>query len=151
MAHLYKRRNQYWICYYVNGKKIQESLSTDNDRVARDKKKKIEYELGIGDLHLASKLPLPVTLETFCKYLKNTRTFKTYKNDTSRLRTFFGPICEGLKPYPGDTKLCRKDKYDGVHVKAELLEDVTAEAINRFIAARIDQNGWKPKDSQPHA
>ncbi len=48
MAHLYKRRNKYWICYYVKGQKIQESLHTDNERIAREKKRKIEYDLSIG-------------------------------------------------------------------------------------------------------
>jgi len=36
MAHLYKRRKQFWICYYVNGRKIQKSLNTDNERIATD-------------------------------------------------------------------------------------------------------------------
>jgi len=76
MAHLYRRRRQFWICYYVNGKKIQKSLATDNERIARDKKRKIEYQLSIGDLHVASKLPLPIVLEDFCKYLEITRTYK---------------------------------------------------------------------------
>jgi integrase len=150
MAYLYKRRKQYWACYYVDGRKIQKSLNTDNERIARDKKRKIEYELSIGDLHIASKLPLTMVLEAFCNYVRNKLTFKSYKNDICRLRTFFGPICESLKPYP-DTlyeninKPFRKDKYEGMHVKAELLEDISAEKINRFIAARIEQNGWKPK------
>jgi hypothetical protein len=54
MAHLYKRRNKYWICYYVKGEKIQESLHTDNERIAREKKRKIEYDLSIGNLHIVS-------------------------------------------------------------------------------------------------
>lgn len=69
MAHLYKRSRQFWICYYVNGKRIQKSLASNNERIARDKKRKIEYELSIGDLHVASKLPLSILLEDFCKYL----------------------------------------------------------------------------------
>jgi integrase len=85
-------------------------------------------------------------LEAFCSYIKNKLTFKSYKNDICRLRTFFGPICEPLKPYPNESvKKCRKDKYQGVHIKAEFLEDITADIINRFITARIEENGWKPK------
>ncbi len=72
MAHLFKRRRQYWICYYVDGQRIQKSLRTDNERIARDKKKKIEFQLSIGDLQTASRLPLPVVLEDFCQYLKRT-------------------------------------------------------------------------------
>ena len=151
MAHLFKRRRQFWICYYLDGHRIQKSLRTDNERVARDKKKKIEYELSIGDLHVASRLPLPVVLEDFCRYLKRTRTYKTYKNDISRLRVFFGPVCESLKPHPPGTKRGTKsskpvaDKYARVHVKAELLEDITQEVINRFLANRVDVDGWAPK------
>ncbi len=52
MAHLYKRRKKYWICYYVRGEKIQKSLQTDNERIAREKKRKIEYDLSIGNLHM---------------------------------------------------------------------------------------------------
>ena len=69
MAHIYKRRNQFWICYYANGNKIQKSLGTDNERIARDKKKKIEYQLSIGDLQITIRLPLTKVLEDFCKYL----------------------------------------------------------------------------------
>ena len=153
MAHIYRRRKQFWICYYVNGKKIQKSLGTDNERIARDKKKKIEYQLSIGDLHITSRLPLTNTLDDFCKYLKMTRTHKSYKNDISRLRIFFGPICEALKPgLPGGKRNHRKskkirDKYAGVHIKAELLEDITPETINRFLVDRVQTDGWAPKTS----
>ncbi len=68
MAHLYKRRRQFWICYYVNGQRVQKSLKTDNERIARDKKRKIEYELSLGDFHITSRLLLPVVLEDFSKY-----------------------------------------------------------------------------------
>lgn len=81
MACLYKRRNQYWVSYYLNDKQFQKSLKTDNYKVAVSKKKKLEYELSIGDLHLASEIPLAVLLEVFCKHLIKTRTFKSYKND----------------------------------------------------------------------
>ncbi len=153
MAHLYRRRRQFWICYYVNGKRIQKSLDTDNERIARDKKRKIEYQLSIGDLHVASKLPLPNVLEDFCKYIEITRTYKSYKNDISRLRVFFGPICESLKPCPPGVKRGRKsskpvaDKYAGAHVKAKLLEDVSPEVINRFLANRAQIDGWAPRTS----
>ena len=73
MAHLYKRRRQFWICYYVNGQRVQESLKTDNERIARDKKRKIEYELSLGDLHITSRLFLSMVLEDFCKYLRAVR------------------------------------------------------------------------------
>lgn len=153
MAHLYKRGRQYWISYYLNGKLVQKSLRTKNERVAVTKKKRLEYEISLGDLQIASKTPLPVILEVFCKDLKSSRTFKSYKNDFSRLRIFFGPVCEMLKPGVGGPKSRRKtskkgyDKYAGKHIKAELLEDITPEMINRFIATRIQEDGWAAKTS----
>jgi len=151
MAHLYKRRNKYWICYYVKGEKIQESLHTDNERIARDKKRKIEYDLSIGSLHIASQLPLPLILEDFCRYLQTARTYKSYKNDISRLRVFFGPICESLRICPPGMKRglqsskAMKDKYADSHVKAQLLEDISPRVINRFLTERATRNGWSPK------
>ena len=64
MAHLYKRGCKFWINYYLTGKLVQKSLKTQNERVALAKKKRIEYELALGDLHVASKTPLSAILET---------------------------------------------------------------------------------------
>ena len=72
MASMYRRRKQYWISYYVNGEQIKKSLRTSNERVALAKKRRIEYELSLGDLHAASQLPLAPVLETFCKHLEPT-------------------------------------------------------------------------------
>ena len=74
MASVYKRGNNFWISYYVNNKQIKKSLGTSNERVARSKHKKLEYDLALGDLHIATKLPLPAILEAFRKELMATRT-----------------------------------------------------------------------------
>jgi integrase len=151
MAHIYKRGCKFWISYYLSGKLIQKSLMTKNERVALAKQKRIEYELALGDLYVASKTPLSAMLESFCKELMATRTFKSYKNDFSRLRIFFGPVCDLLEPGVPGAKFGTKsdktgfDKYAGKHIKAELLEDISTEVINRFIAERIQQDGWSPK------
>ena len=146
MASLFKRKNQYWASFYLDGRHIRKSLHTKSARVAASKLKKLEYELAVGDLHQASRLPLPTVLECFCKYLKASRTFKSYKNDYSRLRGFFGPICESLEPgkSPG-SKGPVADKFAGKHVKAKVLEDITPQVINRFLAARIEQDSWSAK------
>ncbi len=151
MACLYKRRKQYWISYYIDGTQVQKSLHTSNEKVAAAKKKQIEYQLALGELHAASQLQVPEVLEIFCRYLKATRTCKSYKNDISRLRTFFGPVCESLKPgTPGikrthQSSKSGKDKYAGVHVQAAYLEDISPEVINRFLSDRIKLSGWVPK------
>ena len=146
MASLFKRKSQYWVSFYQDGRHIRKSLHTRDARVAKSKLKKLEYELAIGDIHIASKLPLSTILESFCRYLKVSRTFKSYKNDFSRLRVFFGPICESLEPgkSPG-RKQPIVDKFAGKHIKAKLLEDITPQVINRFLAARIEQDNWSAK------
>ncbi len=151
MASVFRRRKQYWISYYVNGEQVKKSLHTSNERVAIAKKRQIEYELSLGDLHVASQLPLVPILEAFCKHLASTRTYKSFKNDFSRLRAFFGPICQSLEPcLPGvkrgqQRKKTGTDKYAGAHVRGAFLEDITPEVINRFLADRIKQDNWAPK------
>ena len=118
MASLFKRRKQYWASYYLDGQHVRKSLGTDNERIARSKLKQIEYELAIGELHAASRIPLPGFLEIFCRHLKATRTYKSYKNDFSRLRVIFGPICDALKIRPPGSPRMRQaaplpDKYAG--------------------------------------
>ncbi|NOZ55515.1 MAG: hypothetical protein GXO73_01835 [Calditrichaeota bacterium] len=150
MASLFKRRKQYWVSFYLDGKHVRRSLKTTTEKVAKAKVRRIEYELEIGDLQMASKLHLATILQAFCRHLMATRTYKSYKNDFSRLRIFFGPICEELEirpPGPANKPLARPrpDKYAGKHAQAKFLEDVTPQVINRFLAAREEQNGWSPK------
>ena len=73
MAHLYKRGRQYWISYYVSGDLVQRSLRTADGRIARAKKRQLEHDLALGDLHVASKTPLPSILEAFCQELMRPR------------------------------------------------------------------------------
>ena len=44
MASIYRRGNRFWVSYYVNNKQIKRSLGTSNERVARSRLKKLEYE-----------------------------------------------------------------------------------------------------------
>ncbi|MFB3893970.1 MAG: tyrosine-type recombinase/integrase [Phycisphaerae bacterium] len=151
MACLYKRRRKYWVSYMLGGRLVQKSLKTDNERIAKDKLKQIEYELSVGELYGITRLPLPMILEGFCRHLMATRTYKSWKNDLSRLRVLFGPVCEPLKPgFPGcqrDAKTTRvlADRYAGKHIQGSVLEDITPQVINRFITDRMAQNAWKPK------
>jgi hypothetical protein len=130
---------------------VKQSLRTSNERMALAKKKRIEYELSLGDLQMASQLPLVPVLEAFCKHLESTRTFKSFKNDFSRLRAFFESICQPLESCPPgvkrgqQTKKVAKHKYAGAHVQVGFLEDISPEVINRFLADRIKQDNWAPK------
>lgn len=151
MASIFKRGACFWISYFVNGRQFQKSLHTKNERIARDQQKKLEYELTLGELDVASRLPLTMIVQEFCQHLQAKNTSKSWVNDFSRLRIFFGPICPALqlKPVrdrdnPG-TYQPRRDTYAELHVQTELLEDITPELINRFIAARLRDSGWSPK------
>ena len=150
MACLYKRRKQYWASYYLNGRQVQKSLHTDNERVARDKLRKLEYALSVGDLPQASRLPLPALLEEFCGHMRAKQTHKSYRKDVGLPRNAFGEICEALKIRPpgsprGRQAKPRPDKYTGDHINAKFLEDVAAEVINRFLNARVKRSQWAPK------
>ncbi|MCK6486276.1 MAG: tyrosine-type recombinase/integrase [Phycisphaerae bacterium] len=147
MASLYRRGETFWIAYTVNGKRVLRSLHTANERIARDKKKQLEYELMIGDLQTESRLELPFILEEFCRHLKARSPHKARNNDVSKLRCFFGPICESLQlgRHGGTSTRRCPDKYGRAHVKATLLEEITPEQINQFISARLREDKWAPK------
>ena len=151
MATLYKRKNRFWVSYWIQGKQFQKSLGTDNERVAQQKLKQIEYELSLGQMQGITRLPVPQFLEGFCQHEKAVKARKTYKNDVSRLRVIFGPVCEALRILPpGSPEAPRQgrpapDRYAGKHIQAKLLEDVTSEVINRWLSERVRQNGWTPK------
>ena len=151
MACLYKRRRKYWVSYVLDGELIQKSLRTENERLAKAKVKQIESELTLGSHEVTSKLPLGPALEAFCTHLEATRTRKSYKNNVSRLRVFFGPMCEALRPSapgaekPGRSRRPVPDRYAGKHVQAKLLEDITPQVISRFLAARLERDGWSAK------
>ena len=66
MASLRKRGGQFWISYNFEGKRYRKPLGTNNERVAKSKLKQLEYELALGELQVASRLPLKTILEAFC-------------------------------------------------------------------------------------
>ena len=124
MACLYKRRNKFWISYYCGGKRIQKSLKTSDAYVAQAQRKRIEYELSLGNLPMASELRLTAVLEEFCKHLEATCT--SFKNDISCLRLILGEVCEsdyqGIKKQPINSSSNFNDKYTNAHVKADFVE-----------------------------
>ncbi len=150
MACLYKRKSKFWVSYRINGKLVQQSLNTDCKRVAREKVRQIEYELSRGELQQVSRLGLPSFLQKYCQYLSANRTYKSYKNDFGRLRSFFGPVCESLEIRPPGSPLSprgrpQRDKCAGRHLDAKRLEDLTPAAINRWMDARGREENWSPK------
>ena len=151
MASLYMRGRFFWVAYWVNGKQRQKSLGTKNETVARNKLKRLEYELAIGDLQKTSHLRLATILEEFCQHLRAKHPHKSCANDVSRLRVFFGQVCESLKlkpvPVRGSpgTFQQRRDQFAHAHVTADFVEQITPELINRFISARMREERWSEK------
>jgi integrase len=132
---------------------MQIALSTENERIARAKLKQLEYDLALGELRQASRLPLVSVLQAYSQRLKGIRTYKSWKTDMGRLRVLFGPICDALiiRP-PGSPSASRQgrpmaDKYAGRHLQVELLEYLSPELINRFFSARVHKDQWSPKTS----
>ena len=112
MASIYKRGKVWWIKYHVKGSRVQRSLQTTNERVAKTRRSKLEYELATNGLVMPSETPIVPFLVDYCEHLRTIRTPKSLKNDLSYLRTFFGPICRAL--IPGNTcnasKILRKEE-----------------------------------------
>ena len=152
MASIYQRRKTWWIKYSTNGVRVQESLHTANERIARSRLHQVEYLLETRGLVRPSETPLAEFLEDFCSHIRSIRTYNSYRKDISYLRIFFGPICESLKPgHTGnkDKTLSKKpkvhDRFKGRHVQATLLEHVTTEMVSQFISRRVREDGIAPK------
>ena len=88
----------WWATYYHDGKRFRHSLRTRDERIARQKLKKLEGDLVTGELERKTTTLLCPFWEQFCAQLATVRTRKSYKNDVSYLRTFFGPVCAALEP-----------------------------------------------------
>lgn len=98
MATVYRRGKTFQVAYRRNGRLVQRSLLTRTARVARDRARQIERELLLNEGVEHEQLPLATIVVAFCEFRRTTRPHKSYKNDLSRLRAFFGPICDALKP-----------------------------------------------------
>ncbi|HUN81052.1 MAG TPA: hypothetical protein VMV81_06020, partial [Phycisphaerae bacterium] len=154
MASIFRKpgRSVWWINYYHKGKRIRHSLRTTDERAALKKLKKLEGELVTGELESKSLTPIAPFLEEFTGQLATSRTRKSYKNDVSYLRIFFGPICESLKP--GSSRNRRFgpgkgsagiDRFKGRHVEVKTLEQLSANVMSNFINVRITRDGISPK------
>ncbi|UCD53528.1 MAG: hypothetical protein JSW27_12910, partial [Phycisphaerales bacterium] len=153
MASIYKRGKVWWIKYHVKGSRVQRSLHTTSERVAKTRRSKLEYDLATNGLVMPSETPVAPFLVDYCEHLRTIRTPKSLKNDLSYLRTFFGPICLAL--VPGNTcnssKTLRKEEpklqqpMKGRHVRVGLLEEISSGMISHFITRRVREDGISPK------
>lgn len=154
MASIFRKpgKSVWWISYYHKCKRLRYSLRTTDERIAIKKLKKLEGELVTGELEGKSITPIASFLQDFAAHLATTRTRKSYKNDISYLRTFFGPICDALKP--GGTRNRRfgngagpagRDRFEGRHVELKTLEQLSASLMSTFIGRRISEDWISPK------
>lgn len=153
MASIYKRGKVWWIKYHVKGSRVQRSLHTTNERVAKTRRSKLEYDLATNGLVMPSETPIVPFMVDYCEHLRTIRTPKSLKNDLSYMRTFFGPICHAL--VPGNTcnssKILRKEEpklqqpMKGRHIRVGLLEEISSEMISRFITHRVREDRISPK------
>lgn len=154
MASIFRKpgKSVWWIDYYHNGKRIRHSLKTTDERIATKKLRKLEGELVTGELESRSHTPIVPFLEAFTSHLAAGRTRKSYKNDISYLRVFFGPICEALKPGTTHNKrYANAQQLDGInrlksrHVEVRTPEELSAKIMGKFINTRITRDGISPK------
>ncbi|GEM_PF-1440450 len=131
MASIYKRGRIWWIHYLVGGKSVSRSLRTSNERVALEKKRRLEALEVTGQLRKPSNTPIDDLLQSFCEFLCRTRTRKNAKNDISYLRMFFGPRCPALQP--GSTVNHRFRRFRNGE---PIVPKVTQEAYDRAVPAR---------------
>ncbi len=154
MASIFRKpgNSMWWVTYNHKGKRLRHSLRTTDERAALKKLKKLEGELVTGELESKSLTPIVQFLEEFTGHLATARTRKSYKNDISNLRIFFGPICEALRP--GSTRNRRfgpgegsagEDRFKGRHVEVKTLEQLSANVMSNFINTRITKDGISPK------
>jgi hypothetical protein len=154
MASIYKRGHVWWVHYLVGGKSVSRSLRTGNERVALEKKKRLEALEVTGQLPKPSSTPVDDFLQSFCEFLRRTRTRKSAKNDISYLRMFFGPRCPALQPGStvnhkfrgGEASVLKATPrtYDRA-VPVRHLEELSTEMISEYIRERVVEDHVAPK------
>ena len=138
MASIFRKpgKKTWWVTYYLDGTRIRYSLRTKDERIARKKLKRLDADLITGDLEPKTHTPIRPFLEAFCTHFATIRSAKAYKNDTSYLRTFFGPVCKALEPkntvnrrFKSSRRITVLDRLSHRHVAVGTLEQLTAREI----------------------
>ena len=154
MASIFKRGSVWWIHYYVGGKPVNRSLRTTEQRVALDKKQRLEAFEITDQLAAPSNTPIRACVQSFCDYLGRTQTHKGYKNDVSYLRGFFGCCCPALQlgshvPHKFRHNVRQlpmiKDQHLDRHVPVSRLEQINSEMVASYIRQRMVEDGIGPK------
>ena len=154
MATIYRRKNIWWISYRIGGRNVAHSLKTGNARVAEEKKRQYDALKTNGLIPVPSITPLAPFLQTLCEFWRATKRGKGAENDIGRLRRIFGPCCEALKYRSHTPKAFKTANYEqmdaqerttGRYLPVRKLEDITPDAVNRFLQKRLVQDGLQAK------
>lgn len=88
MANIFRKpgKKVWWVNYRVDGKRIRRSLRTKDERIARKKVRKIEFDLLTGEIEPKTVTPLASFLEALCIHQLFRRTLQgdTTHDMTSR-------------------------------------------------------------------
>lgn len=147
MASIYKRSGVWHVYYRQNGKRIRYSLETRNERVAKDKLKKIEYELMKGQHIGPRKTPIIDFLQDFLAHLENSISHRHYRNRRSHLRSTFGDILPELVDHAPGARGSKplSPSLKKITISCRYLEDITSSVLSRYLddAARLRK--WAPR------
>ena len=154
MASIYRRGRIWWVHYLVGGKSVSRSPKTTSERVAQDRRKKLEALELTDQLFEPSKTPVASIVQEFCEFLLATRTRKSAKNDMAYLRGFFGPCCAALElgsnvphKFRDNQRSLPKvpDRLAKRHMPVKRLEQISTEMVGAYIHARVVEDGIAPK------
>ncbi len=88
MASIYKRGKTWWLIYYRDGKKVQKSLKTRDQKTAEFKQKEHEVALTKGTLPHLKRAPLADVQKEYDEYCTANKTKTTVSRDKSVLKRF---------------------------------------------------------------
>ncbi len=150
MSSRYTRSSRVWVRNRSNGCARSPSHNAPTEQAATLRSENRRAISSTNTIEATSNLAIVTVVSAFCEHLKARCPHKSYKNDVSRLRVFFGQICDELKlgrpgSGTGGGAKPHSDKFAHAHVKAERLEDVSPAVMNRFITDRIREDAWSAK------
>ncbi|VGO18941.1 hypothetical protein [Pontiella sulfatireligans] len=143
MASIHKRSGVWHVYYRQNGKRIRYSLETRNESVAKDKLKKIEYELMTGRHIRPQKTLLIDFLKDFLVHLENSISYRHYRNRRSHLRATFGDILPELVDHAPGTRGAKplSMALNKTTISCQYLEDISPAVLSRYLGGAIAQLG----------
>ncbi|OXU15604.1 tyrosine-type recombinase/integrase [Sedimentisphaera salicampi] len=155
MAGLIKRRKTYYVVYHVGKKEKRVSLRTTNYQLAKEKLRKFETSLFMGeDNPLPTNTPIGRVLDKYIKHIRTVKTPKSAQTEIYYLRQTFGVVCPQLEitsRKPSDKALKKpkkrgaaKKEYSQI-IEASCFEKITTACISEFISAQVRTRGLSPK------